>query len=637
MKSTTPASLVLLVASSLLACGGGKDATGNTPPPVERVVGIPPGWSGSGAGYAMGTDRSDTHGGNGALYITSSSHPDEAFGVILQLLRADAYRGKRLRWSGWVKQVDLTGPVIGLWMRVDGPGEVASFDNMSARSLSGTSNWHQVSVVLDVPDNAIGIVLGVLMHGTGTLLVDDMMLEEVGSDVPVTNLYDAPQPGPDSSTAATQYARRPALPINTDFEGLPAVSQEAVAWLRDNGTPLATSDPKVELDDLDPLEAMIGSAHVVGLGEGTHGTREFFRMKHRILEKLVEDLGFTYFAIEGSSPEADELDHYVLTGQGDAAALLAGLHFWTWNTQEVLDMIQWMRDWNETAPAERQLHFLGFDMQYPGNSMDSVEAYVARVDPDAVAYVQGRYECLDPFRNTATSSPDPNSYSTLASTSKEACATALQEVYDMMTSRAASYRAASSTGKYDVMLHAARLVQQFEAMASVANQAAAASRSRDAAMAENVRWIRDHAEPDAKIVLWAHNGHVKSAVGTMGGQLRSDYGGDYVNLGFLFGDGSFNAINATNGQLQACTVGKIPSNSIEAIFKEAGKPLLLLDARELAGGGNAAAPLRGPIPARSIGAVFDPTSEQAYFYPVVLPDDFDLLIYVSTSTSSTLL
>ncbi len=637
MKSTITASLALLVASSILACGGGKDSTGTTPPQAERVVGVPPGWSGSSAGYEIGTDHSDTHGGDGALYITSSSHPDAAFGVIVQSLRADVYRGKRLRWSGWVKQTDLAGPVIGLWMRVDGPGEVASFDNMSARSLSGTSNWHQVSVVLDVPDNAIGIALGVLMHGTGTLLVDDLELEEVDSNVPTTNLYDSPAPGPDSATAVTQYAHSPTLPINTDFEGLPAVSQEAVAWLRDNATVLSTTDPDASLGDLDPLGEMVGSAHIVGLGEGTHGTREFFRMKHRILEKLVEDLGFTYFAIEASAPEADELDHYVLTGQGDAATLLAGLHFWTWNTQEVLDMIQWMREWNETAPAERQLHFLGFDMQYPGLAMDSVEAYVARVDPDAVQYVRDRYECLDPFRNHGSTGPDANGYSTLTSEARAACATALQDVYDMIASHETVYEGASSSAAYEARLHSARLVQQFEAMASVANNAAASSRSRDAAMAENVRWIRDHADPGARIALWAHNGHVKSAIGTMGGQLRSDYGGDYVNLAFLFGSGSFNAINTTYGQLQVCTASTIPSNSIEAVFKETGKPLLLLDARELAGGGDAAAPLRGPIPARSIGAAFEPGSEQAYFYPIILPDDFDLLIYVSTSSPSTLL
>ena len=636
MRTTLVVALSCMAASMLIACGSDGSST-EPPPPDGRIAGTPPGWGGAGSGYEIGRDNSVSHYGETAAYITASSHQEGTFGLLVQSIRADAYRGKRLRWSGWVKHTDLAGGDIGLWMRVDGPGEVASFDNMSTRPLSGSSDWHQVSVVLDVPDNAIGFALGVLMDGTGTLLVDDLKLEEVGSDVPTTNLYDSPQPGRDSASTSAAYERAPSVPINLDFEGLPSAPQAAITWLHDNATVLAASDPEAALDDLDPLEEMIGAAHLVGLGEGTHGTREFFRMKHRILEKLVEDMGFTYFAIEATSPEADDIDHYVLTGAGDAADLLARLHFWTWNTQEVLDMIGWMRQWNSTAPESRQVHFLGFDMQYPGVAMDSVEAYVARVDPDVAGLVSDRYGCLAPFSNTGGSTPDPNGYSTLPSTTRAECAAALQEVYDSLSSHAASYQAVSSPAMYEARLHDARLVQQFEAMASVANQPAAMSRSRDASMAENVQWIRDHADPDAKIVLWAHNGHVKSATGTMGGQLRSDYGSDYVNLGFLFGHGSFNAVDAANGQLQACTANTIPNNSIEAIFAGTGEPLLLFDTRKLAGGGEAAASLHGPIPARSIGAVFNPSAELAYFYPVILPDDFDLLIYVNTTSPSTLL
>jgi len=492
-------------------------------------------------------------------------------------------------------------------------------------------------VVLDIPDNAIGIAIGALMAGTGTLPIDDLKLEQVALDVPATNIYDSPQPGPDSATTVAAYSRRPGVPDNLDFEGPAPVPQAAVGWLHDNGTVLATTDPEAALTDLDPLEEMIGSAHVVGLGEDTHGTREFFRMKHRILEKLVEDLGFTYFAIEASSPEADDLDHYVMTGEGNAADLLSRLHFWTWNTQEVLDMIEWMRDWNATASEAHKVHFLGFDMQYPGNAMDSIEAYVARVDPDAAGYVGERYECLGPFRNTAGSAPDPSGYSALSSTAKSACATALQEVYDMIASHAAAYEAASSIARYEAVLHAARLVQQFETVASVANQGSATGRARDAAMAENVEWIREHAPPNAKIVLWAHNGHVNSITGTMGGHLRSEYGSEYVNLGFLFGRGSFNAVSSASGGLQVCTVGDPPTNSIEAIFTATGAQLLMLDTREIASGGGAAAPLLGPIPARSIGSTYNSSAEQAYFQPMLLPDDFDLLIYLSTSSPSTLL
>ena len=73
----------------------------------------------------------------------------------------------------------------------------------------------------------------------------------------------------------------------------------------------------------------------MSLGENTHGTRDFFEMKARILRFLVEEMGFDAFAIEATWPESNRLDAYVRTGEGDPAELLSGLYFWTWNTESV--------------------------------------------------------------------------------------------------------------------------------------------------------------------------------------------------------------------------------------------------------------------------------------------------------------
>jgi hypothetical protein len=72
------------------------------------------------------------------------------------------------------------------------------------------------------------------------------------------------------------------------------------------------------------------------MGEATHGSREFFQMKHRMLEFLAEKMGFTVFAIEANWPESLAVNDFVLNGEGDPAVALAGMYFWTWNTEEVL-------------------------------------------------------------------------------------------------------------------------------------------------------------------------------------------------------------------------------------------------------------------------------------------------------------
>jgi erythromycin esterase-like protein len=130
---------------------------------------------------------------------------------------------------------------------------------------------------------------------------------------------------------------------------------------------------------MEPLRAIVGDARVVELGEATHGTREFFQLKHRMLEFLVTQMGFTIFSIEANMPEAYRLNDYVLTGKGDPAALLSGMYFWTWNTQEVLDMISWMRAYNQSGKGRVQ--FTGFDMQTTQVAGPLVGDFVKANDP----------------------------------------------------------------------------------------------------------------------------------------------------------------------------------------------------------------------------------------------------------------
>ena len=97
-------------------------------------------------------------------------------------------------------------------------------------------------------------------------------------------------------------------------------------WIREHAIPFETADPIPEHEDLMPLKEKIGERRIVALGEGTHGTSEFFKMKHRIVKFLAEEMGFTVFAIEANMPEARLVNRYVLTGEGDPKKALSGLY-----------------------------------------------------------------------------------------------------------------------------------------------------------------------------------------------------------------------------------------------------------------------------------------------------------------------
>jgi erythromycin esterase len=641
-------SLLLLGSTAVVTVAGcAKDhaPTGPTKPDAStRTIGIPTGWGGGQTtSFAIGIEAASVHGGYWAAYLTNPETivPPGGYAVMTQLVQADVYRGHRVRWSGWVRPTNVIAAESGLWMRVDGPGVVQGFDNMDSRRVVGTGDWRQVSVVLDVPPDAIGIAVGALFTGTGELLVDDLALDIVPVSIATTNSLSGTQSEPyDSATIVAQYARIPAAPENLDFEGVraaPAPATATVSWLSQAAVPLSTVQPGRDVTDLAPLTGMIGSAHLFGMGEATHGTHEFFLMKSRVFQFLVSKLGFTHFAIEATWAESNDVNTYVLTGQGDPAHLLSHLYFWTWNTQEVLDLIQWMRQWNTTAAPNHRVQFLGFDMQYPGAAMDTVAHFIGRVDAPNVSYVASRYLCLNPYRDyNGGFAVSPSAYAVVPQATRTACHAGLQDVYNLLNTDSTAYLAASSPAIYANALHSARLVQQFEDFAA----AGATSAIRDRYMAENIQWLKQQARPDSRMMLWAHDYHISAVPGAMGSYLRAAYGDDYVNLGFLFGRGGFNAIPATGigyAGLRSWDAELVPNGSLEAVFVATGQPRLLFDARRIAAAGPVAAPLAGPLAMRTIGSIYDPALEASYFGIQIFPGDFQLLIFIGSTTPSALL
>jgi len=169
----------------------------------------------------------------------------------------------------------------------------------------------------------------------------------------------------------------------------PAAAQESspvAEWIASHAIRLTTPEAGHGFSDMQPLKKAIGNARIVALGEATHGTREFFQLKHRMLEFLASEMGFTIFSIEANMPEAYQLNDYVLNGQGDPARLLKGMYFWTWDTEEVLAMIRWMREFNQSGKG--RVEFTGFDMQTPTVAARIVGDFVARYDAEYAAVVK---------------------------------------------------------------------------------------------------------------------------------------------------------------------------------------------------------------------------------------------------------
>jgi hypothetical protein len=174
------------------------------PKPPEPVPGIttkaPAGWGKNGSkpdAYVVGVDQTQLHDGLPSAYVKSIADASGGFGGMMQSIAATDYVGKRVRYSAWVKSEDANDDGAHLWFRVDGAsGAQLGFDNMAARPIKGTTDWQEVSVVLDVPPESRGLAYGMFVSGNGSMWVSGARFEEVGPEVPSTNMMTQRPPAP---------------------------------------------------------------------------------------------------------------------------------------------------------------------------------------------------------------------------------------------------------------------------------------------------------------------------------------------------------------------------------------------------------------------------------------------------------
>ena len=174
-------------------------------------------------------------------------------------------------------------------------------------------------------------------------------------------------------------------------------------WIAENATPIESVEAGSGFEDLKSIGDMVEDARIVSLGEPTHGNREVFQLKHRLLEYLVTEKGFNIFALECPFGEAFDINRYVVDGIGDPEKALAGIYFWTWDTQEVLELIKWMRSYNAKPENKRKVKFYGFDPQDPQRAAKVMLEYLKKVDPKLEKAVRPELGILEfPFSDPRT-------------------------------------------------------------------------------------------------------------------------------------------------------------------------------------------------------------------------------------------
>lgn len=406
---------------------------------------------------------------------------------------------------------------------------------------------------------------------------------------------------------------------------------DATERIADASVPLETLDPAAELDDFEPLKPVFADATVVGMGESTHGTREFFRVKHRLFRYLVERLGFRLFGLEANFAETLAINDYVLDGEGDPRDALAGINYWTWRTESMLSLIEWVRSHNEGRDPARKVQFHGFDTGRAGPSARAVAEYLAAVDSDSFAEHR---DDLERLADDGLPTEETDAFESRLETAR----TLVEKLRTRLHDARESYVATTSEAEWERALRQLRIIEQAERIVRETYDQSNPGKLREQFMAENVSWLLEHTDSDS-VALWAHNGHVMDGdldgMGqSMGSNLRAEYGDDYYALALDFGYGAFQSVGDSS-ELETFTLECPAEGTLLATLTDVDHSPFVVDFDSVADDHRLDATFGKPAEVHRIGGIFDTDWDRQRYHMSVVPNDvFDGLLFVEESSPS---
>jgi len=397
---------------------------------------------------------------------------------------------------------------------------------------------------------------------------------------------------------------------------------------------------------------LVGDAHIVLMGEASHGTSEFYAARAHMTRRLIEERGFCAVAAEADWPDAYRVNRYVRgDGTDDTAeeALRGFERFppWMWRNTEVLDFVIWQREHNDRVGGGQRSKtgFYGLDLYSLYRSVHEVLSYLDRVDPAAAARARERYACFEQF-----SGDDAQVYGFAAAFGAgEDCERAVVEQLVDLQRHAAEYARRDGLIAADELFYAeqnARTVQAAEEYYRTMFSGRVSSWNlRDRHMAATLDALADHLTVQrgtpAKIVVWAHNSHLGDARATenaAGGELnvgqlaRERHPGDCRLVGFTTYTGTVTAADDWEGPAERKWVRPALPDSVEELMHEVAEKefMLRFDAAP-----RSADVLRSARLERAIGVVYRPQTErESHYFRARAADQFDSVIHIDETRAT---
>lgn len=392
------------------------------------------------------------------------------------------------------------------------------------------------------------------------------------------------------------------------------------------------------------LEAIDPARSLVLIGEATHGTQEFYRLRADLTRALIEQRGFNVVAVEADWPDAYRANRWVRgLGDDDTAetALDDFTRFprWMWRNREVVRFLRWLRDENAERHPDARAGFYGLDLYSLHRSMARVIEYLDSVDPAAAQRARTQYSCFD------RSGDDPQAYGYAATinVSRSCEDEAVRQLLELRLHRA-DYLGRDGQPAADDLFSAeqnARVVRDAEAYyRSMFRGRAESWNLRDQHMMSTLEALlarETSAGRPAKAVVWAHNSHLGDARATsmaaggewnLGQLTRERFGQEACLIGMTTHRGAVTAAGEWDQPAEHRSVRPSLPGSYERVFHDTGVPMFLLrlDERPLV------TALGRPLLERAIGVIYKPETERgSHYFSARLPDQFDVVVHVDST------
>lgn len=294
-----------------------------------------------------------------------------------------------------------------------------------------------------------------------------------------------------------------------------------LTWAKTQAVPLQTLESSRDDSDLQALKISIGEARVVALGEPAHGFHETLALRNRVFRFLVEQCGFNAIALEAGLAESHRIAAFISGGPGSAEQVAGDLTIGDPAVDDV-ELLRWMREYNASPGHARKVELYGMDMQLIGlpgattpshAALDQSLAYLDRADSASARRMR---TALAPYVDRLSVAK----YATLSVQEHDGLSAALDDLVALFEHQRPTLLTADSSAAYDWAYRNAIVARQTDRFVraqpadtpgKIPPEAWRSMNARDASMAENVIWSLNRAGPQTRVLVYAHNVHIKNA------------------------------------------------------------------------------------------------------------------------------